>query len=214
MHKVRIFLWVCSMAMVLLVNAQGNKTSVLLNNATINNQWKPVKYNAFGMGVFPYKELMIGGNHISYKKIGFGLSWRISGRNLVENPGKASEVNYDTAAARGWFTGNVKNYYAYTGMFNFVIPVTKKWPVYAGIGATRFKSYKELQEVLPNQTLDEPTWLIDQKETWFKLNFTAGTFIPITNRIILNIAYDHLPQTVFVGIAISSVFNYEDIDMW
>jgi len=31
---------------------------------------------------------------------------------------------------------------------------------------------------------------------------------------VLNLAYDYLPGTVFVGIAISGPFNYEDIDSY
>jgi hypothetical protein len=48
----------------------------------------------------------------------------------------------------------------------------------------------------------------------FKLNFGFGIFVPVFKRVVLNVGYDHRPQSVFVGIAISGPFNYEDLDMW
>ncbi len=187
----------------------------LHNNFNLNAQkLRKVKYNAFGAGVLPHEHLMVGGNHVTYKKQGFGLSWRVGVGNIINNPGTAADYPYDTAVAKGWLTGNTKTYFNYSACLNYVIPITKKWPVYFGAGITRRGLYAESIELNPLGERLGPVWHIVERELGFKFNFTAGTFIPITNRIVLNIAYDHLPQTVFVGIAISHPFNYEDIDLW
>ncbi|MFN4083822.1 MAG: hypothetical protein ACK4K9_09340 [Bacteroidia bacterium] len=181
---------------------------------TKGSDLRSVQYNAFGMGVLPHQHLMAGGNHVSYKKYGFGISWRVGVQNIISKPGKAADFPYDTALAKGWLTGKKQQYFSYSACFNFVLPITKKIPFYAGIGATRTGMYAESIEVNPLGDKKDPTWHLVQNEVKFKLNITAGTYIPITNRIALNIAYDHLPQTMFIGIAIGHPLNYVDIDLW
>jgi hypothetical protein len=175
---------------------------------------RKVKYNAFGVGVLPHEHLMAGGNHVLYKKHGFGLSWRVGIGNIINKPGTAAEYPFDTAVVKGWLTGNTKPFFNYSTCLNYVLPITKKWPVYFGAGVTRKGLYAESVETNPLGEKLDPVWHNVNRELGFKFTFTAGTFIPITNRIILNIAYDHLPQTVFIGLAISHPFNYEDIDLW
>ena len=185
-----------------------------LSNFTLpkENKGKPVKYNAFGMGVLPHERLMFGGNHISYKKFGFGISWRLGIENMIYTREGYSKIFYNTAANNGWLTGKTKNYYSFGGSFNTVIPVTKKIPMYFGLGVVRQRQFAELQT--PFTKPGETEWVMNTKETKFLLNFGAGVFIPIAGRLVLNLGYDHLPQTIFVGIAISGPFNYEDLDMW
>lgn len=173
---------------------------------------KPVKYNAFGMGVYPIEHLMAGGNHISYRKIGFGLSWRFGIENFLYNKKGYSGIDYDTASNNGWLTGKTKNYYSFGANFNVVFPITKKIPIYFGIGAVRQRQFAEMQT--PVAVPGETEWQQNRNETKFKLNFGVGTFIPLGGNVVLNLSYDHLPQTFFVGIAISGPFNYEDLDMW
>ena len=173
---------------------------------------KPVKYNAFGMGVLPIDNLMAGGNHVSYRKFGFGLSWRVGINNILKNKEGASEISYDTAFNNGWLTGKTENYYSFGANLNFVIPITKKIPIYFGIGAVRQRQFSELQT--PFAAPGETDWQLNAHKTKFKFNFGAGTFIPIGGNVVLNLSYDYLPKTLFVGIAISGPFNYEDLDMW
>jgi len=178
------------------------------------NKLRSVQYNAFGLGVLPHEHLMAGGNHVSYKKYGFGLSWRVGIKNIISKPGKEADFSYDTALAKGWLTGKTQPYFSYSALLNFVYPITKKIPLYAGIGATRVGMYAESVEINPIGQKQDATWHLVPAEVKFKLNFTVGTYLPLSNRVALNIAYDYLPQTVFVGIAINSPYNYEDIDLW
>ncbi len=173
---------------------------------------KPVKYNAFGMGVLPHERLMAGGNHVSYRKFGFGISWRLGIENFLHNKETFSEVIFDTAASNNWLTGKTENYYSFGANFNFVFAITKKIPAYVGIGTVKRRQFAELQT--PFTKPGETEWVMNTKENKFLLNFGAGVFIPIAGRLVLNLGYDHLPQTLFVGIAISGPFNYEDLDMW
>ncbi|OYU95244.1 MAG: hypothetical protein CFE21_13155 [Bacteroidetes bacterium B1(2017)] len=193
-----------------LIWAQGNSYHPI--SLPIKEKGKPVIYNAFGMGVLPYQNLMIGGNHISYRKIGFGVSWRMGIENFNNTRKGFSGVDYDTASNKGWFTRKSKNYYSFAGTFNVVVPITQKIPFYLGVGVVRQRNFREIQT--PFAQPGETEWVFNPYDTKFKFNFTAGVFIPIVNQVVLNIAYDHLPQTIFVGIAISGPFNYEDLDMW
>jgi hypothetical protein len=177
---------------------------------------KSVKYNSLGMGVYPYEHLMIGGNHVSYRKFGFGISWRTSFQNIQFNRNylrdNTIDINLDTAKAKGWLTGDNKTLYSFSGNINFVFPITKKIPMYIGIGATRQRQFIEVQA--PFSAPGDSDWLVNLEETKFRLNFGGGIFIPIAGRLVLNLGYDHQPQTIFVGFAISGPFNYEDLDMW
>lgn len=173
---------------------------------------KPIKYNAFGMGLIPTDYLMVGGNHVSFRKFGAGLSWRLGVNNMQINKEGFSEINIDTAKNNGWLTGKSKLTYSYGANLNFVFAITKKIPGYFGIGAIRQRGFLELQTPFANP--GETEWQLDPDKTKFVFNFGAGVFIPLASRVVLNLSYDHMPQTVFVGIAISGPFNYEDIDMW
>ncbi len=196
----------------------GNGYSLQYNSIPNNfskekkDKGKSVKYDAFGFGVFPTEHLMCGANHVSYRKFGFGISWRVGIQNLLINREGFSEIIFDTAKNNGWLTGNTKTSYSFGANMNFVFAITKKIPGYVGIGAVRQRVFSELQTPFANP--GETEWQIDPHNTKFVMNFGTGVFIPIANRVILNLAYDHKPQTFFVGIAISGPYNYEDIDMW
>jgi hypothetical protein len=64
------------------------------------------------------------------------------------------------------------------------------------------------------QTPGETEFALDPVRLRFKPTFTAGVFLPLFSRIVLNVAYDTRPNLIFVGLAISDPFNYEDLDMW
>lgn len=189
--------------------AQGN--SNITRQLPSAERGKAVLYNSLGMGVLPSDYLMLGGNHISYRKIGFGVSWRLGIQNILLNKQGFSFMDYDTARANSWLTGNSKKTYSFGANFNVVIPITKKIPFYIGAGVVRQRQFAEVQT--PFST-NGPEWILNTTETKFKFNFSGGVFIPIVNRLVLNIAYDYLPQTLFIGFAISSPYNYEDLDMW
>lgn len=190
--------------------AQGNATRSFTLPA--NEKGKAVKYNAFGMGVYPSEHLMIGGNHISYRKAGFGISWRMGIKNIQYMRAGLSSLDFDTVSQKGWLTGNTRTTYSYGANLNFVIPITKKIPFYVGAGVVREKVFAEIQPAYANP--GETEWQIDPHRTQFKFNFSTGVFVPLFSNVVLNVAYDFLPQTIFVGVAISGPFNYEDIDMW
>jgi hypothetical protein len=176
------------------------------------NKGKPILYNSFGMGVLPHQELMFGGNHISFRKIGFGVSWRVGARSIIETREKNfSTVLFENAIKNKWFTGEVSTNYVYNACFNFVLPITKKIPVYFSAGVTRIRQFDAIHPLGdPNIT----EWIVNENETKFDLNLNAGVFVPISGRFVLNVGYDHLPQTVFVGICITGPYVYEDLDMW
>jgi hypothetical protein len=92
------------------------------------------------------------------------------------------------------------------------MPITKKIPIYLGAGIIR---HREALEIISFNTNGNSTeYILDPSRLRFKPNFTAGVYVPLFSRIVLNVAYDSKPGLLFVGLAISDPFNYEDIDMW
>jgi opacity protein-like surface antigen len=173
---------------------------------------KAVNYNALGIGVFPSSELMAGGNHVNYRRYGFGISWRVGVQAILDiRKMNISNISIDNAGKNSWLTGNHINQYAYSINFNYVKALTKKIPFYMGAGLTRIRTLSEVN-AYGNPLIKE--WIMNEKETGFALNFGAGVFLPITSRLILNVGYDYQPQTMFIGICIASPYNWEDIDLW
>lgn len=185
---------------------------VLVQTAIGQEKPKPVKYNAFGMGFDLYEPLMAGGNHVSYRKFGFGIGWRFGITNLEMKKLESNAIPFDTAVAYGILTGKNKSAYAYGATFNFVYPITPKIPIYLGLGVVRYREIAEVQPPFNNP--GETIYITDIYKTKFKPNFQVGVFLPLFDEVVLNLAYDYLPGTVFVGIAISGPFNYEDIDSY
>ena len=62
---------------------------------------RPIRYNAFGVSD-PTNQIMIGGNHVSFRKTGFGLSWRAGAKFINESYSKSGEVTYDNAKSNKW----------------------------------------------------------------------------------------------------------------
>jgi len=201
----------CLIAIVLF----GQSSNSYLVSNTIPKADKPraVKYNGFGMGVFPADQLMIGSNHVSYRKYGLGMSFRLGLRNLLE-PGEAlGVVNVDSAFKNGWVTNKIKTY-SYSVSLGFVLPITKKIPFYVGVGVARQKEYVKIEA--PYMPAAKPfEWNVNAEEVKFMPTFNCGIFVPVSGRFVLNVGYDHLPaRTLFLGFTISDIFNYEDIDLW
>jgi hypothetical protein len=84
--------------------------------------------------------------------------------------------------------------------------------LYFGAGIIRHREALEIAApfFVPGKT----EFIGDPERLRFKPTFTAGIFVPLFSRIVLNVAYDTRPNLFFVGLAISDPFNYEDIDMW
>jgi hypothetical protein len=176
------------------------------------NKGKAVNYNALGMGILPSTELMVGGNHVNYRRHGFGISWRVGVQAILDvKKLNISGISLENAEKNNWLTGNTTTKYAYSINFNYVKSLTKKIPLYVGMGLTRIR---QLDEVNAYGNPDAKEWILNDKKTRFDLNFTAGVFVPVTSRFILNFGYDHNPQTLFFGISIADPYNWEDIDMW
>lgn len=170
-----------------------------------------INYNAFGMGVMPYEQLMVGGNHVFYKSLGFALSYRFGIKDLISPSldGNVGEVDlFKRAKSKNLLTGKASTAYAFSIIPSFAFSITHKIPAYVGIGITRKRIYKEYYAA------DSITkfWFIDDSETKILPTFTIGTFIPIYRRVLLNIAYDHLPQSVFIGISIRSWDSWDEFN--
>ncbi len=180
------------------------------------NKGKQVKYNCFGAafdltGNVPWNNKMVGGNHVYYRRFGYGISWRLGIKNYEEAKDPIGEILYENAAAQNLFTGKFHNTYSYSANFTFVTHITKKIPFYIGLGLTR---QKQKVEIFKPWNPAEKEWIINPDEVKFLPNFTAGFMIPLYRRLIFNMGYDHMPQCVFVGLTICGPYNFEDIDMW
>jgi len=172
-----------------------------------NDKPRPIRYNAFGVSD-PTNQIMIGGNHVSFRKMGFGLSWRAGAKFIDESYSKSGDVTYENAKNNNWLTGSKSLSYAYTVMPGFAFAVTKKIPLFLGAGVIR---QRQLEEYIGGTGKG---WSLNPDETKFNFNFTAQTFIPLGNTVVLNFGYDQLPQSIFIGITISHKYNFIDIDEW
>lgn len=183
------------------------------NSKTKGNKGKPARYNSLGLGVYPTDNLIIGGTHVAYRKKGFGISWRIMPKIIYEGiTNDQNNISIENAYLNNWQTGRQKQFYLYNINLNYVIPITEKIPFYAGLGMAYKTILTEFQPAFnePGNTI----WLEERENTKFFLNFGFGVFVPIYDRLILNVGYELRPQCVFVGLAISNPFNFEDVDMW
>lgn len=175
-------------------------------------QPKFVKYNAFGMGVLPHSDLMIGGNHIAFRKLGFCLSWRGGIKDLLE-PERLSDIPYDTLLKSSVLyqpTNSIMRNYSFFFGMGMAVALTKKIPLYVNLGITRKRQYEQFRN-LNDQSIH---WAVNASKTEYKPSFTAGTFIPLFGRLVLNLSYDYEPQTLFVGLTIRAWDAYEDIDLY
>jgi hypothetical protein len=162
-----------------------------------------IDYTAFGMNVLPHEHLLFGGNHVFYKSIGMAISYRFGIRDFLApsqfgTPGDLQ--NFDSVRSNNLFTNNSNKTYAFVFVPSFVVALTHKMPLYFGVGIARERIYREYIE----KGTGEKFWIEDKRDDKILPTFTIGTFIPIYRRLLLNVAYDHLPQSVFIGISIRS----------
>jgi hypothetical protein len=170
-----------------------------------------INYNAFGMGVLPHEQLMVGGNHVFYKSIGMALSYRFGIKDLMAPTQDGVTGDYDlfkNAKSKNLLTGKSSIAYSFAIVPSFAIAITHKIPLYIGAGITRKKVYKEY---FGADSISK-FWYVDDAETKILPTFTVGTFIPIYRRLLLNVAYDYLPQTLFIGISIRSWESWDEFN--
>jgi len=181
---------------------------------TENRKTKPIKYNSLGyqIPIISNKDIVVGGMSLAYKRLGFCVTYRIGIKNFLMPDGERGFFTYDNVVKDSFtITGNTQR--SVVGMMSgcMVFAVTKKWPIYVGPGGT---FYREFFEYLDPFDKNKPKWNDNPNYQGLQWNITAGTVIPITNRILLNVEYNNNPQCIFVGIVITERFCYEDIDEW
>ncbi|MCX6186404.1 MAG: hypothetical protein NTU43_05315 [Bacteroidetes bacterium] len=202
-----VILFSLFIALVVNINAQNFVDDYEYSSSSKKDKPQSIKYNAFGVSD-PMDQIMIGGNHVAFRKMGFGLSWRVGAKFIKESNEKSGDVIYENAKSNNWLTGNKSLSYAYTVMPGITFAVTKKIPLFLGAGVIRQRQIEEYEGI------SGKGWSLNPNETKFNFNFTAQTFIPLGNTVVLNFGYDHLPQSIFIGIAISHKYNFIDIDEW
>ena len=174
---------------------------------------KPIKYNSLGyqIPIDNNKDYVVGGNSLAYKRWGFCVTYRLGIKNFMMPEGERGFLNYNNVVSNNWvITGNTQH--AVIGMMGgcIAIPITKKMPIYFGPGATLYREF--FQYIDPWDKL--PKWNVNPNKTGLEWNYTAGIFIPIAGRVLLNVEYNQNPQCIFVGIVITDRFCYEDADEW
>jgi hypothetical protein len=174
---------------------------------------KPASYSTLGY-CFPLneKDIIIGGTTTVYKKFGTFISYKVGVQNfLMPTKGDRGEFSYTNVEKNGWtITGNTEQSTAFTFCGGMAVAVTRRIPLYFGAGVTRYREFFEYIDPVDNK----PKWNVNENRTRLELNYTAGIFVPLFSRVILNVSYDHNPQMVFVGLGIRGLYTYEDADEW
>jgi hypothetical protein len=216
MAKINLFQSFCASKILLSVASVLMFTPVGLcqhSDQAKKEKGKPVRYNGVGLDVMQVNKLIVGGNHIAFRKTGFGISWRVNFTDVSEGfKGQNHEISIENAYQNNWQTGKQKEIYLGNINLNYAIAISKKIPFYFGVGVANRIILSEFQPPILGQ--NEKIWIEEKSYQNIKLNVGCGIFVPLYNSVILNVGYDYRPQTLFVGIAISGPFNYEDLDMW
>jgi opacity protein-like surface antigen len=158
------------------------------------------------------KDIIIGGNTTVYRKFGTFIGYNVGIQNfLMPTNGERGEFAYDEVEKNGWtITGKTEQSVAFIFNGGLTVALAKRIPLYLGAGVTRYREFFEYMDPADNVA----KWNVNEHRTRLEINYTAGIFLPILRRLTLNVGYNHNPQTVFVGLAISSPTNFEDADDW
>lgn len=180
---------------------------------------KPISYTALGyLAPLHMNDIIVGGTSSVYKRFGTFLSYKVGIKNWMMPDGTIGEFTYDNVKKNvnnpppnQWvITPNTQKAVTFMISGGLAFSIWKKMPIYIGIGATRYREFFEY--IVPFDTI--PKWNVNTDKTGFQLNYTGGFMIPLFSRVILNVGYDHNPQSVFIGIGIRSKEAYDDIDEW
>lgn len=174
---------------------------------------KPASYSALGYNIpLGEKDIIIGGTTTVYKKFGTFVSYKVGIQNfMMPTKGERGEYSYDNVQKNNWtITGNTEQSAAFSFCGGLAVAITRKIPFYFGAGVTRYRQFFEYIDPADNK----PRWNVNEHKTRLELNYTAGIFVPLFGRLILNAGYDHNPRSIFVGLAIRGLYTYEDADEW
>jgi hypothetical protein len=149
---------------------------------------------------------MGGGNHVFYKSLGMAISYRFGMKDFLQKT--ESQQDFQAIKENNLFTGNTSITYSFSFVPSIVVAITHKMPIYFGAGITRKRIYREFSEKLSGNI----SWIEDKAGDKILPTFTVGTFIPIYRRLLLNVAYDYMPQTFFVGISIRSWESWDEFN--
>ena len=194
---------------------QQSKIQYSLKTRDDDGFYKPkaISYNSIGyLAPLSANELIIGGTSTVYKRFGSFLAYKWGLKNYSLPNGERGDIIQSNVISNGGvFTG--RSQHAVTLMISTGISyaIWKKMPIYIGAGFTRYRYFAEYLD--PRYAM-APRWTRDDEKTGFQLNYTAGFFLPLFSRVLLNVGYDHNPQSVFIGLGIRAKDAYKDIDEW
>lgn len=149
---------------------------------------------------------------MSYRKFGTFIGYNVGIQNfLMPTNGTKGEFKYDEVEKNGWvITGNTEQSTSFIFNGGLTVALARRIPLYFGAGVTKYREFFEYIDPTDNK----PKWNVNDNRTRLEVNYTAGIFLPLFSRLTLNLGYNHNPQTVFVGLSISSPNNFEDADDW
>jgi hypothetical protein len=200
-----------SRAQILASNSPGLTQPTLMQQTTART--KAASYTSLGYKIpLGDKDIIVGGNTMVYRKFGVFIGYNVGIQNfLMPTKGERGEFKYENVAKNGWtITGNTEQSTAFIFNGGLTVALARRLPLYFGAGVTRYREFFEYIDPTDNK----PKWNVNDGRTRMELNYTAGLFIPLFGRLVMNVGYNHNPQTVFVGLAISSPTNFEDADDW
>lgn len=175
---------------------------------------KSAKYNSLGynFNTGP-KDIVVGGTSVSYRRFGSFVNYKVGIQNfMMPTQGERGTYTYNNVKENNWtMTGNTEQSVSFMVGIGLTVAITRRIPLYVGPSIIRTRQFFEYLD--PNDG-NKAKWNVNETKTEFKPSFTAGVFVPLFNRVVLNLGYDHDPQFIFVGLCISGIYNFEDADEW
>lgn len=173
---------------------------------------KPISYTALGyLAPLHMNDIVIGGTSSVYKRFGSFLSYKAGIKNWMMPEGTKGDITYKNVKDNNWIiTSNTQKAVTFMLSGGLAFSIWKKMPIYIGVGATRYREFFEYIDPFDGIA----KWNVNTDKTGFQLNYTGGFMVPLFSRVILNVGYDHNPQSIFIGIGVRSKEAYDDIDEW
>ena len=178
---------------------------------------KGISYTSIGYLIpLNKKDIVIGGTTTNYKRFGFFFSYKVGIKNwMMPEYGKKGDVVYqntsgvDTSSPYK-LTGKSQEAVTFMLSGGLTFCIWKKMPMYVGGGFTRYRPWFEYYD----WTDSSNKWNVNTKKIRYEPNFTAGFFLPLFGRLLVNVGYDSNPKSVFVGLCIRAKGAYDDIGEW